>query len=84
MQRTVAMDEQRHAELAWSVLEFALARGGDEVRQTVLGLRDVAMAPADDATEPEGFERDGRLGARAGSAVAARQQEQSRARLQRL
>jgi hypothetical protein len=35
----IAVDEERHAELGWDVLAFALSRGGSEVRETVRGLR---------------------------------------------
>lgn len=35
----IARQEAEHAELAWDVLAFALARGGDEVARALVGLR---------------------------------------------
>jgi hypothetical protein len=38
-QARIAVDEARHADLGWDVLAFALARGDNEVRDTVRDLR---------------------------------------------
>lgn len=44
LQAMIARDESAHAELAWDVLEWALARGGEEVREALLAARDAAPA----------------------------------------
>ncbi len=42
MQLTIARDEARHAELAWDVLAWTVAAGGDDVRHAVDALRDAS------------------------------------------
>jgi hypothetical protein len=79
IQHAIAHDEHRHAELAWSILSWALALGGDEAHGAVSACRDAAASTA--SAEPEGLEAHGRLGARAIDAVAARHHELSRTRL---
>lgn len=44
MQLTIAADEARHAELAWDVLAWAIAEGGDDVRHAVHACRDAMPA----------------------------------------
>lgn len=83
LQRGVAVDEQRHAELAWAILDWALVRGGDEVREALRVLRDVeAAAPPEPA--PEGLERHGRLGQRALVELDRAHRAASRERLDRV
>lgn len=38
----IATDEQRHADLAWDVLRWCVATGGDDVRQVLHACRDAA------------------------------------------
>lgn len=42
LQVMIARDERTHAELAWDVLAWALARGGEEVRSAVRAVRDAS------------------------------------------
>lgn len=46
MQRAIAADEARHAELAWDVLAWALAAGGDDVRHALAAVRDARPSDA--------------------------------------
>ncbi len=39
LQRTIAQDEARHAALAWDVLRWAVAEGGDDVRDALAAVR---------------------------------------------
>lgn len=50
VQGTIARDEGRHADLAWDVLAWALAAGGDEIRHAVWAARD------GEPTDPSGDE----------------------------
>jgi hypothetical protein len=80
VQRVVARDEARHAELGWSILQWATEIGGDDVRDAVRGLRDVEM----DASSTEGSattERYGRLGPARVREVTEQHCARSRARL---
>ena len=70
VQRTIAADELRHAELAWSILRFALAAGGEEAHAAVRGLRDIAAGDACLEFAPDGLQAHGRLDAAAMQAVA--------------
>jgi hypothetical protein len=83
-QRRIARDETRHAELGWSVLEFAARKGGAAVRESVRALRNVEPLPASPLFAPEGLAGYGRLGARALDAVTCEQARQSRRRLDRV
>jgi hypothetical protein len=79
----IAADEQRHAELAWSILRWALRAGGDDARDAV---HELAGATTDDSAvarehAPQGFECHGRLAADTLNAVAREHHERSRARL---
>ncbi len=42
MQRTIARDEARHAELAWDVMRWAVETGGDDVRHALAAARDAS------------------------------------------
>jgi len=82
-QRTIARDEARHAELGWSILQWATEVGGDDVRDAVRGLRDAEMG----GTSTEGSavtERYGRLGPAHVREVTERHCTRSRARLDAL
>ncbi len=83
LQRRIARDEERHAELAWDVLGWALVRGGDDVREALRAVRNVHAEPAL-ATEPSGFERFGRLGTAEVDRVSEEHAARARARLDRL
>jgi hypothetical protein len=85
LQLRVAADERRHAELAWSILEWTLQRGGDPVRALLHGFRDIEAAPvAADASATEGLEHHGRLGQRTSIALDREQRALSRRRLDQL
>lgn len=45
----VAVDEQRHADLAWDILAFCLSEGGAPVRRAVLAAMDAASPAPEDA-----------------------------------
>ena len=45
MQRSIAADESRHAELAWDVLRWTLSVGGDEVRELITQAEQSATLP---------------------------------------
>lgn len=79
VQSEIARDEQRHAELAWSILEYCVRAGGDPVRSA---LREEARLQTRSGAEPmEGLEAYGRLGPRALAVASALQRERSQARL---
>lgn len=80
-QHTIACDEQRHAELAWSILHWALAAGGEEARAAVHAMRDAGSDVAFERDIPEGLEAHGRLGAGALHTIADAHWTASRARL---
>jgi hypothetical protein len=44
VQHQIAVDETRHAELGWSTLAWAVARGGAPVRDALYKLRQVEAA----------------------------------------
>lgn len=52
LQETIARDEARHAELAWDVLAWTMATGGDDVRHAVHAVREATP------TEPTGARTD--------------------------
>ena len=79
----IARDEARHAELAWSVLAFALEAGGDDVRDEIRALRNVECLPAAPEFAPEGLETHGRVGARALDDASREHVIQSRRRMDR-
>jgi hypothetical protein len=80
-QRRIARDEQRHADLAWAILEWASERGGDAVRERVHALRDVECVEASAGLAPDGLERHGRLGAAVLDRVTREHVAESRRRL---
>lgn len=87
VQRTIARDEHRHAELAWSILDWSIARGGEEAHAAVRALRDHGSSAVSDASfQParDGLEAHGVLGASATHALAAEHFEASQRRLDRL
>jgi hypothetical protein len=80
-QRLIARDEARHADLGWSILQWAMRRGGDEARSAVHALRDAEIAGAMDEAHAEHY---GRLGTSHINEVTERHCTQSRARLDAL
>ena len=81
LQAAIARDEARHAELAWSILEYCVRAGGEPVRAA---LREVALE-AQPSTQPlDGLEAYGRLGPRALAAVDRLHRERSHERLDRV
>jgi hypothetical protein len=83
LQRGVADDEHRHAELAWSILGWTLGRGGDDVRDALRAVRDAESAPAAEPA-PDGLEHHGRLGQHALVEVDREHRRASRQRLDAL
>jgi hypothetical protein len=81
--RTIACDEARHAELAWSILCWAVDRGGDEARGAVRSLRNAEVAGVTEVT-CAATERYGVLSASRVNAVTERHCTHSRARLDAL
>jgi hypothetical protein len=79
-QRTIARDEARHAALGWSVLQWAMQRGGDEARAAVRSLRNAEISGATGSAYAT-TERYGRLGVSHTYEVTERHCAQSRARL---
>jgi hypothetical protein len=64
----IVRDEQRHAELAWRFVRWAIERGGEEVRRAVAAAFDEAMAetraldyPPDPGCDLQAFAAHGRL-----------------------
>jgi hypothetical protein len=80
-QRVIAADEQRHAELAWSILEWALRRGGEAAHAALCAVRTVDAPACRPESALAGVERYGRPDARALDRVACEQLELSRKRL---
>jgi hypothetical protein len=79
MQRTIATDEARHAELAWDVLEWTLAVQPEATRAALGGL-DAPTPPAQAVACPS-LERFGILASSRIHAVAAEQKASAKARL---
>jgi hypothetical protein len=77
----IASDERRHAELAWSVLEWALKEGGEEARAELKTASEWGGGQIEDESAPEGLAERGRLGASALKEIAERHEETSRKRL---
>ena len=77
----IADDEQRHAELAWSILHWTLELAGDDARHAVhCAFRSAETAvPADHA--PHGLDAHGRLDAATLTAIATQHTDRARARL---
>lgn len=84
VQRRIAADEHRHAELGWAILQWTLARGGDDVRDAVRALRGVEVQQVSAADAPNDLERHGRLGVHAIDAVTREHLTASRERLDRV
>jgi len=81
-QRTIAHDEARHAELGWSILQWATQLGDNGVRDAVRTLRNVEMAAG--AETSIGTEPFGCLGAKGIDEVTERLVAHSRRRLDAL
>lgn len=79
LQSAIAGDEARHAELAWSILDYCVRAGGEPVRTAV--SEEAAVHTSTGAPPPEGLEAYGRLGPRALAELAKRNREGSQRRL---
>jgi hypothetical protein len=79
----IARDEQRHAELAWSILSWALQAGGEDARDAVhdAAAASTAETTVDNEHAPAAFEPQGRLAADTLGTVARAHARRSRARL---
>lgn len=84
VQRRIAEDERRHADLAWDILEWACSRGGDDIRDAVYALRDAEPENALHELSPDGLERHGRLPASVLDDIARDGVERSRRRFAEL
>ncbi|HKP64571.1 MAG TPA: hypothetical protein VJV78_47875, partial [Polyangiales bacterium] len=84
LQRRIAADEQRHADLAWDTLAWTLSQAGDEIRAALELLRDHRAAAPADADSPRGLERFGRVGASEIDRICEQHAGDSRERLDRL
>jgi hypothetical protein len=81
-QTTIATDEAQHAELAWDVLEWALATGQSQVKSA---LRATAQAaPTTSTGTTQGFARHGILSSTRYQELASLHQAESLHRLQAL
>ncbi|MEY4581212.1 MAG: hypothetical protein RL701_5915, partial [Pseudomonadota bacterium] len=84
--RRIAVDEANHGELAWSVLDFCIERGGEAVRATLREQRSAHTAaalhqPCAWLTAPHGLARYGRLPARRLAQLQRAQRTDSQQRL---
>jgi hypothetical protein len=81
----IAGDEQRHADLAWSILSWALHAGGADARDAVheLAVAGTAETTVDSEHAPAGFEAHGRLAADTLGLVARAHAVRSHARFHR-
>jgi hypothetical protein len=61
LQSMIAVDESRHAELAWEVLEWTVAAGGDDVRHALHAVRDASPAEASGSDIPVDLSGNGLL-----------------------
>lgn len=84
LQRRIAADEQRHAELAWDTLAWTLSQAEDEIRAALDTWREHRAAKAAEADVPHGLERFGRVGASEIDRICEQHAGDSRARLDRL
>jgi hypothetical protein len=82
LQSRIAIDERRHAELGWSVLAWATARGGEEIRAAVRSARD-EHAALNRPELPSGLEAHGCLAPRTIERLAREHLEVSCERLRR-
>jgi hypothetical protein len=84
VQRGIAADEARHAELAWDVLAWTLREGGDDVRHAVWASRDAV--PGGGSGGPDGIALDayGVLSERAHERVEDETRAQALGRLGRV
>ena len=80
---SIAADERRHTELAWSILEWTFRSAGDDARDHVHRITRSAgtAVPADHEQAPPGLAEHGRLDADALTAIADDHAARSRARL---
>ena len=79
LQHRIAIDERRHAELAWSILKWSVERGGEDVRAAVRAVASLDPDASDDACD--GLERYGRISPRMHAVLAERERSMSHDRL---
>ncbi|HEY8943720.1 MAG TPA: hypothetical protein VIM73_05635 [Polyangiaceae bacterium] len=78
----IAREEHGHAELGWTILDFALARGGEPVREALADARDSALElERTGVDEPAEFAVQGRVSSRRFEALADLHSYACRARL---
>jgi hypothetical protein len=80
-QARIASDEARHAELGWSILRWAVAEGGSDVRDAIWTRRDAEMAMSN--ADANGLSRYGQLPMADIDAIGERHLEESRRRLEK-
>lgn len=80
---TIALDEERHAELGWSVLRWAVATEPEAVRDTVAAHRDAAL-PRTSAASGRGMREAGHVLGAAMEQVHEATERDARGRLERL
>lgn len=84
-QRRIARDEERHADLGWRVLTWALETGGTEVADAVLRHRDAEDVLAlRSLLSPAEARAHGRAGRRTGASLSAEVGESARRRVDTL
>lgn len=82
LQRTIAQDEGRHAELAWDVLAWTVDAGGDDVRHAVHACRDASsLENTSGLHDGPNLARHGLLSVDAHHAIEDERREAERARL---
>jgi hypothetical protein len=79
----IALDESRHAELGWQVLQWAMHSGGADTRDAVRSLRDFEPAPVTSSEAADGIDCFGRLSAAEVNTETERNLLESRRRLDR-
>jgi hypothetical protein len=80
-QARIARDEQRHAELAWSILGWASERGGEPIRSAVRTALTTRLPLASPSEAACSLERHGRVGPRALEQIDREHREASAERL---
>lgn len=84
VRRGIAREEHGHAELGWSVLAWAVSRGGDEVRDAVYATRDATIATEDEYLADRDARAFGRVGRGDAESIHARHAARARRRIESL
>jgi hypothetical protein len=79
--RRIAVDERRHAELAWDILAWALTQAPEEARAALRSVSEHAPRRLTETDAPPDLERYGRVGAPELDRIAQRHAAESRGRL---